>query len=135
MNIQTIKYLELPTSFNSKKPMSVQLRDERLKLFHKKKEIVTVTTKHPLILEACKYLQKTFIDIISMKATRSTGRNYDLFAIVYYLRTRNICTLDHLIQYVFTGRNIQNYKRHISRIEAQAKYINLFNYLDSLQWH
>ena len=133
MNIQTIKYLELPTSFNSKKPMSVQLRDERLKLFTRRKEVAPVTTKHPLILEACKYLQKTFTDIISMKATRTTGRNYDLFAIVYYLRTRNICTLDHLIQYVFTGRNIQNYKRHISRIEAQAKYINLFNYLDSLQ--
>ena len=133
MNTQTIKYLELPTSFNPKKPMSVQLRDERLKLFHRKKEIVAVTTKHPLILEACKYLQKTFIEIISMKATRTTGRNYDLFAIVYYLRTRNICTLDHLINFVFIGRNIQNYKRHIPKIEAQEKYINLFTYLDSLQ--
>ena len=133
MNTQTIKYLELPTSFNPTKPMSVQLRDERLKLFHRKKEIVAVTTKHPLILEACKYLQKTFIEIISMKATRSTGRNYDLFAIVYYLRTRNICTLDQLINVVFIGRNIQNYKRHISKIEAEQKYINLFTYLDSLQ--
>ena len=133
MNTQIIKYLELPTSFNPKKPMSVQLRDERLKLFHRKKEFTPVTTKHPLILEACKYLQKTFIDIISMKATRSTGRNYDLFAIVYYLRTRNICTLDQLINVVFIGRNIQNYKRHISKIEVQQKYINLFTYLDSLQ--
>jgi hypothetical protein len=68
-----------------------------------------------------------------MKATRTTGRNYDLFAIVYYLRTRNICTLDHLINFVFIGRNIQNYKRHILKIEAQEKYINLFTYLDSLQ--
>lgn len=133
MNIQTIKYLELPTSFNPNKPMSVQLRDERLKLFHRKKEVSQVTTKHPLILEACKYLEKTFIDIISMKATRTTGRNYDLFAIVYYLRSRDICTLDNLIKYVFIGRNIQNYKRHIPKIEAQQKYINLFTYLDSLQ--
>lgn len=134
MNIQTIKYLELPTSFNPNKPMSVQLRDERLKLFtRRKKELAQVTTKHPLILEACKCLQKTFFDIISMKATRSTGRNYDLFAIVYYLRSRNICTLDQLINVVFIGRNIQNYKRHIPKIEAQQKYINLFTYLDSLQ--
>lgn len=133
MNIQTIKYLELPTSFNPNKPMSVQLRDERLKLFHRKKEVSQVTIKHPLILEACNYLQKTFTEIISMKATRSTGRNYDLFAIVYYLRTRDICTLDQLINVVFLGRNIQNYKRHIPKIEAQQKYINLFTYLDSLQ--
>ena len=133
MNIQTIKYLELPTSFNPNKPMSVQLRDERLKLFHRKKEVSLVTTKNALILEACNYLEKSFIDIISMKATRSTGRNYDLFAIVYYLRSREICTLDQLINVVFSGRNIQNYKRHIPKIEAQQKYINLFTYLDSLQ--
>ena len=133
MNTQTIKYLELPTSFNPKKPMSVQLRDERLKLFHRNKEIVPVTTKNALLLEACNYLQKTFIEIISMKATRTTGRNYDLFAIVYYFRSRNICTLDQLINVVFIGRNIQNYKRHIPKIEAQQKYINLFTYLDSLQ--
>ena len=133
MNTQTIKYLELPTSFNPKKPMSVQLRDERLKLFTRQKEVAPFTTKNALLLEACNYLQKTFTDIISMKATRTTVRNYDLFEIVYYLRTRNICTLDHLINFVFIGRNIQNYKRHISKIEAQEKYINLCTYLDSLQ--
>ena len=131
--MQTIKYLELPDSFDPKIPMSVQLRNERLKLFPKKKEFIPVTTNHPLILEACNFLQKTLNEIVSMKGTRTTGRNYDLFAIVYYFRTRNICTLEYLRRYVFTNRNILNYRKHLPKLQSQQKYIDLFNYLDSIR--
>ena len=131
--MQTIKYLELPDSFDPKLPMSVQLRNERLKLFPNKKFIEAVTPNDPLILEACKFLQKTFNEIVSKKATRTTGRNYDLFAIVYYFRTRNICTLEYLRRYVFTNRNILNYRKHLPKLQSQQKYIDLFNYLDSIR--
>jgi hypothetical protein len=133
VRMQTIQYLELPESFDPKLPMSVQLRNERLKLFNNKKENIPVTTDHPLILEACKFLQKTLFEIVSKKSTRTTGRNYDLFAIVYYFRTRNICTLEYLRRYVFTNRNILNYRKHLPKLQSQQKYIDLFNYLDSIR--
>lgn len=134
VRMQVIKYLELPSSFDPKLPMSVQLKAERLKLFaNKKKEFIPVTVNDPLILEACNFLQKTLNDILSMKGTRTTGRNYDLFAIVYYFRTRNICTLEYLRRYVFTNRNILNYRKHLPKLQSQQKYIDLFNYLDSIR--
>lgn len=131
--MQVLKYLELPSSFDPKLPMSVQLRNERLKLFPKKKCIDPVTPDDPLILAACNFLEKTFIEIALLKGTRTIGRNLDLFAIVYYFRSRNICTLEYMRRYVFTQREIRNYRRHIPELMKEQKYNDLFNYLDSIR--
>jgi hypothetical protein len=131
--MQTIQYLELPESFSPKVPMSVQLRNERLKLFPVKKVIEPVTCKHPIIAAACKKLGVTFENLALVKATRHTGCNLNLFAIVYYFRSRNLCKLSYLQKYIFTHRDIYNYKRHIPQFIDKKKYIDLFNYLDTLK--
>lgn len=144
MCMQTIKYLELPTSFNSKKPMSVQLRNERIKLFPKttkdKLKDLRNITKYPdidtpvfpLLKEACDYLDINFALLNLKKATKYTGVNYDLFALVYYFKTRGVYTLVFMQEYIFTERNIRNYSRHVNNLIDKQRYIDLFNYLDSL---
>lgn len=133
VRMQTIRYLELPESFTPNVPMSVQLRKERLKLFPEKKIVEPVTCKHPLIAAACNKLNVTFEEIAMIKASRHTGCNLNLFAIVYYFRSRNLCKLSYLQKYIFKERDIYNYKRHIPQFINQKKYIDLFNYLDTLQ--
>lgn len=145
MNMQTIKYLELPNSFNSKTPMSVQLRAERLKLFPitKKDKLLNLrnlkkypdvdTPEFPLLKEACDYLNINFALLNSKKATKYTGANYDLFALVYYLKSRDIYTLIFMQTYIFTQRNIYNYSRHVKNFIDKKRYIDLFNYLDAIQ--
>jgi len=145
MNIQTIKYLELPSSFNARMPMSVQLRAERLKLFPKKtkekiKDLRNLkkypdidTPEFPLLKEACDYLNINFALLNSKKATKYTGVNYDLFALVYYYKTRGFYTLVFMQDYIFTERNIYNYSRHVNNFIDKQRYIDLFNYLDAMQ--
>jgi hypothetical protein len=145
VRMQVIKYLELPYSFDPKLPMSVQLKAERLKLFPQtnkdkmlnlrniKKYPDIDTPEFPLLAEACDFLDINFAVLNSKKATKYTGPNYDLFALVYYFRRRNIYTLVFMQKYIFTERNVENYSRHIQHFIAQEKYINLFTYLDSLQ--
>jgi hypothetical protein len=133
VRMQTIQYLELPSSFEPNVPMSVQLKKERLKLFPIKKVVEPVTCKHPIIAEACKKLNITFDELALIKASRHTGCNLNLFAIVYYFRSRNICKLSYLQKYIFTQRDIYNYKRHIPQFIDKKKYIDLFNYLDEMK--
>ena len=140
-----LQYIDLPKSFDKNTPMSVQLRAERLKLFPQtnkdkmlnlrnlKKYPDIDTPEFPLLQEACNYLNINFALLNSKKATKYTGPNYDLFALVYYLKSRKVYTLFFMQKYIFTERNIENYSRHIQHFIAQQKYINLFNYLDSLQ--
>jgi hypothetical protein len=122
--------------------MSVQLRAERLKLFPptykekiglKKKYEDIDTPDFPLLAEACDYLDINFAVLNSKKATKYTGPNYDLFALVYYFRRRNIYSLVFMQTYIFTERNILNYSRQINNFIDKKRYIDLFNYLDAIQ--
>ena len=140
-----LQCVDFPKSFDRDIPMSVQLKAERLKLFPqtKKDKMLNLrnikkypdidTPEFPLLQEACDYLNINFAVLNSKKATKYTGPNYDLFALVYYFRRRNIYTLVFMQKYIFTERNVDNYSRHIQHFIAQQKYINLFTYLDSLQ--
>jgi len=140
-----LQYIDLPKSFDKNTPMSVQLRAERLKLFPQtnKDKLLNLrnlkkypnidTPEFPLLQEACDFLNINFALLNSKKATKYTGPNYDLFALVYYFKSRNIYTLVFMQKFIFTERNIENYSRHIQHFIAQQKYIDLFNYLDSLQ--
>ena len=140
-----LQCVEFPKSFDKDTPMSVQLRAERLKLFPQttkdkmlnlrniKKYPDINTPEFPLLQEACDYLNINFALLNSKKATKYTGANYDLFALVYYFTRRNIYTLVFLQKYIFTERNIYNYSRHIKNFIDKKRYIDLFNYLDLLQ--
>jgi hypothetical protein len=142
--MQVIQYLGMPDSFDKDVPMSVQLKAERLKLFPKtnKDKLLNLrnlkkypdidTPDFPLLHEACDYLDINFALLNSKKATKYTGANYDLFALVYYLRRRDVYTLVFMQKYIFTERNIYNYTRHIKNILDKKRYIDLFNYLDTL---
>jgi hypothetical protein len=142
VRMAVLQCIDFPKSFDRDIPMSVQLRAERLKLFPQKyKEKIGLKKKYedidtpdfPLLAEACDFLDINFAVLNSKKATKYTGPNYDLFALVYYFRRRNIYTLVFMQKYIFTERNVENYSRHIQHFIAQEKYINLFTYLDSLQ--
>jgi hypothetical protein len=144
VRMQTIQYLGMPDSFKKDIPMSVQLKAERLKLFPKtnKDKLLNLrnlkkypdidTPDFPLLHEACEYLDINFALLNSKKATKYTGPNYDLFALVYYLRRRDVYTLVFMQKYIFTERNISNYSRHIPDYINKKRYIDLFNYLDTL---
>ena len=145
VRMAVLQCVDFPKSFDRDTPMSVQLRAERLKLFpqtnkHKMLNLRNIkkypdidTPEFPLLKEACDYLNINFALLNSKKATKYTGANYDLFALVYYFRRRNIYTLVFMQTYIFTERNIYNYSRHINYFIGKKRYINLFNYLDSLQ--
>ena len=137
-----LQCIDFPKSFDRDTPMSVQLRAERLKLFPqtykgkiglKKKYEDIDTPDFPLLAEACDYLDINFSVLNSKKATKYTGPNYDLFALVYYFRRRNIYTLVFMQTYIFTERNILNYSRQIKNFIDKKRYIDLFNYLDAIQ--
>jgi hypothetical protein len=142
--MQKVNYVKLPTSFKKNIPMSVQLKAERLKLFPqtKKGKLLNLrnlkkypdidTPDFPLLQQACDYLDINFALLNSKKATKYTGVNYDLFALVYYLRRRDVYTLVFMQKYIFTERNIYNYSRHIKNFINNKRYIDLFNYLDTL---
>ena len=154
--MQVIQYLGMPDSFKKDIPMSVQLKAERLKLFPQNKkqkaeierrnyshEQVTKilslnkvesieTTVFYFIHEACALLGINSNDLNTKKANKYTGVNYDLFALVYFLRSREICKLNFMQRYIFIERNIYNYKRHIPDYINKKRYIDLFNYLDTL---
>ncbi len=139
-----LQCIDFPKSFDKDIPMSVQLKAERLKLFPKtnsdkllnlrnlKKYPDIGTPDFPLLHEACDYLDINFALLNSKKANKYTGVNYDLFALVYYLRRRDVYTLVFMQKYIFTERNIYNYSRHIKNFLDKKRYIDLFNYLDSL---
>jgi hypothetical protein len=153
---KVIQYLGMPDSFKKDIPMSVQLKAERLKLFPQNKkqkaeiarrnyshEQVTKvlsfnkvesieTTAFYFINEACAFLDINFDDFNTKKANKYTGVNYDLYSLVYYLRSREVCKLSFMQQYIFIERNIYNYKRHIPDYINKKRYIDLFNYLDTL---
>jgi len=113
--------------------MSVQLKAERLKLFPQNKSVIYIDTPDdPLLKKALDFLNISFSQIYLVKGNKYTGTNYDLFAIVYYLRSRNICKLSFMQKYIFTQRNIYNYKRHVPNFINKRKYIDLYKYLDSL---
>jgi len=143
--MQVIQYLDFPKSFDKDIPMSVQLKAERLKLFPKtnKDKLLNLrnlkkypdidTPDFPLLHEACDFLDINFALLNSKKATKYTGANYDLFALVYYLRRRDVYTLVFMQKYIFTERNIYNYSRHIKNFLDKKRYIDLFNYLDAIQ--
>ena len=137
-----LQCIDFPKSFDRDTPMSVQLRAERLKLFPKtykdkigiKKKYEDIDTPDfPLLQEACDFLDINFAVLNSKKATKYTGPNYDLFALVYYFRRRNIYTLVFMQTYIFTERNIDNYSRQIKNFIDKKRYIDLFNYLDAIQ--
>ena len=137
-----LQCIDFPKSFDRDIPMSVQLRAERLKLFPQKyKEKIGLKKKYedidtpdfPLLAEACDFLDINFAVLNSKKATKYTGPNYDLFALVYYFRRRNIYTLVFMQTYIFTERNILNYSRQINNFIDKKRYIDLFNYLDAIQ--
>jgi hypothetical protein len=131
--MQTITYVGLPDSFKADIPMSVQLREERRLLFENKYERVFVDVKdHKILLAACLYLNTSFEKLAYSAFTRKTGRNYDLYAIIQYLVTRKLYRLCYLQQNVFIERKIMNYKRQLLLLKDQQKYIDLFNYLDTL---
>jgi len=131
--MQAITYVELPESFKPDIPMSVQLREERRLLFKNKHERVFVDVKdHKILLAACFYLGTSFEKLAYSSFTRKTGRNYDLYAIIQYLVTRKLYRLCYLQQNVFIERRIMNYKRLLSLLKDQQKYIDLYKYLDSL---
>ena len=137
-----LQCVDFPKSFDRDTPMSVQLKAERLKLFpqtnkgkiglNKKYEDID-TPDFPLLQEACDFLDINFAVLNSKKATKYTGPNYDLFALVYYFRRRNIYTLVFMQSYIFTERNILNYSRQIKNFIDKKRYIDLFNYLDAIQ--
>ena len=142
VRMAVLKCVDFPKSFDKDTPMSVQLKAERLKLFPPKyKEKIGLKKKYedfdtpdfPLLAEACDFLDINFAVLNSKKATKYTGPNYDLFALVYYFKSRKVYTLVFMQKYIFTERNVENYSRHIQHFVAQQKYINLFTYLDSLQ--
>ena len=137
-----LQCIDFPKSFDKDTPMSVQLKAERIKLFPPKyKEKIGLKKKYddidtpdfPLLAEACDYLDINFSVLNSKKATKYTGPNYDLFALVYYFRRRNIYTLVFMQTYIFTERNILNYSRQIKNFIDKKRYIDLFNYLDAIQ--
>ena len=137
-----LQCIDFPKSFDRDIPMSVQLKAERLKLFPPKyKEKIGLKKKYedidtpdfPLLAEACDFLDINFAVLNSKKATKYTGPNYDLFALVYYFRRRNIYTLVFMQSYIFTERNILNYSRQIKNFIDKKRYIDLFNYLDAIQ--
>ena len=137
-----LQCIDFPKSFDRDTPMSVQLRAERLKLFPqtykgkiglKKKYEDIDTPDFPLLAEACDFLDINFAVLNSKKATKYTGPNYDLFALVYYFRRRDIYTLVFMQTYIFTERNILNYSRQIKNFIDKKRYIDLFNYLDAIQ--
>lgn len=137
-----LQCIDFPKSFDKDTPMSVQLRSERLKLFPptykekiglKKKYEDIDTPDFPLLAEACDFLDINFAVLNSKKATKYTGPNYDLFALVYYFRRRNIYSLVFMQTYIFTERNILNYSRQIKNFIDKKRYIDLFNYLDAIQ--
>ena len=137
-----LQCVDFPKSFDRDTPMSVQLKAERLKLFPptykgkigiKKKYEDIDTPDFPLLAEACDFLDINFAVLNSKKATKYTGPNYDLFALVYYFRRRNIYTLVFMQTYIFTERNILNYSRQIKNFIDKKRYIDLFNYLDAIQ--
>jgi hypothetical protein len=152
---KVIQYLGMPDSFDKDVPMSVQLKAERLKLFPQNKkqkaeiarrnyshEQVTKilslnkvesieTTAFYFIHEACAFLGINFNDFNTKKANKYTGVNYDLFALVYFLRSREICKLNFMQKHIFE-RSVYNYKRHIPDYINKKRYIDLFNYLDTL---
>lgn len=145
VSMAVIQCIDFPKSFDRETPMSVQLRAERLKLFPqtKKDKMLNLrnlkkypdidTPEFSLLQQACNYLDINFALLNSKKATKYTGINYDLFALVYYFRRRNIYSIVFMQKYIFTARSVRNYSRHIQHFIAQQKYIDLFNYLDSLQ--
>ena len=137
-----LQCIDFPKSFDKDTPMSVQLKAERLKLFPRTyKEKIGIKKKYedidtpdfPLLAEACDYLDINFAVLNSKKATKYTGPNYDLFALVYYFRRRNIYSLVFMQTYIFTERNILNYSRQINNFIDKKRYIDLFNYLDAIQ--
>lgn len=130
-----LEYIDFPKSFDKGTPMSVQLKAERLKLFPKNKSVIYIDTPDdPFLRKALDFLNISFSQIYLVKGTKYTGTNYDLFAIVYYLRSRKICTLSFVQKYIFTERNVYNYKRHVPNFINKRRYIDLFTYLDSLSW-
>lgn len=142
VRMAVLQCIDFPKSFDRDIPMSVQLRAERLKLFPQKyKEKIGLKKKYedidtpdfPLLAEACDFLDINFAVLNSKKATKYTGPNYDLFALVYYFRRRNIYTLVFMQTYIFTERNILNYSRQIKNFIDKKRYIDLFNYLDAIQ--
>ena len=145
VRMAVLQCIDFPKSFDRDIPMSVQLRAERLKLFpqtnkHKMLNLRNIkkypdidTPEFPLLKEACDYLNINFALLNSKKATKYTGPNYDLFALIYYFRRRNIYTLVFMQTYIFTERNIYNYSRQIKNFIDKKRYIDLFTYLDSLQ--
>lgn len=128
--MQIVKYFEMPKSFDLDMPMSKQLRIERDKLFNN-----IYTNNYPdndILKHACKFLKTNIIQLTLIKSTKYTGRNYDLFAIVYYLKTRKKYTIAYMSKYIFTNRNLKNYLRDSNIYLKDIKYINLFNYLDTI---
>ena len=137
-----LQCVDFPKSFDKDIPMSVQLKAERLKLFPKtnkdkmlnsRKYADLDTPDFPFMQEACDYLNINFAVLNSKKATKYTGPNYDLFALVYYFKSRNIYTLVFMQKYIFTERNIDNYSRQVKNFIDKKRYIDLFNYLDAIQ--
>lgn len=128
--MQIAKYYELPKSFDLDMPMSKQLIIERDKLFNN--IFVNNDPDNTIIKHACEFLKTSIIKLTVIKSTKYTGRNYDLFAIVYYLKSRKVYTLAYMSKHIFTSRNLKNYQRDSNLYLQEPKYINLFNYLDSI---
>ena len=133
VRMAVLQCVDYPKSFDKDTPMSVQLKAERLKLFPQNKSAIYIDTPDdPFLKKALDFLNISFSQIYLVKGNKYSGTNYDLFAIVYYLRSRKICTLSFIQKYIFTERSIYNYKRHVPNFINKRKYIDLFNYLDSL---